>query len=259
MSNLTVLLPAYNEEENVQELVENWISYEEKIKCKFNLELEIVVINDGSLDNTKQISEKLEAKYSNFKLLNHEKNKGLGEGIKTAIKYVIEDSTEKDYACIMDCDNTQDPKYIMNMLKKGKVNEEKIGPDIVIASRFQKGASVKGLSKFRHLTSIGAKILYSSILRIKDVKDYTCGYRLYKVPVLKKAQDYYGENIIEERGFTCMAEILYKLYAVGAVCAEIPFELRYDNKKGESKMKILKTSIDSIRLAFHLRKLHINN
>ena len=108
------------------------------------------------------------------------------------------------------------------------------------------------------MTSAGAKFVYSSILRIKDVKDYTCGYRLYKVSILKKAQDYFGENLIEETGFTCMAEILYKLYCFGGVCSEIPFELRYDNKKGISKMKIIKTSIDSLQLAFHLRNLHID-
>jgi len=259
MIKLTVLLPAYNEEENVEELVENWLGYEEKIKNIYNMKLEIVVINDGSRDNTQLISEKLQAKYSNVKLINHEKNKGLGVGIKTAIKYVIENSTDKDYACIMDCDNTQDPKYIMDMLKMGKVNDKEIGPDIIIASRFQNGSSVKGLSKFRHLTSAGAKLVYSSILSIKDVRDYTCGYRLYKVSILKKAQDYFGENIIEETGFTCMAEILYKLYLVGGICGEIPFELRYDYKKGASKMNIIKTSINSLQLAFHLRKLHIVN
>ena len=64
------------------------------------------------------------------------------------------------------------------------------------------------------------------------LEDYTCGYRLYKRSILKKAQDYFGANIIEETGFTCMAEILYKLYLVGGVCGEIPFELRYDYKKG---------------------------
>ena len=139
MNKLTVLLPAYNEEENVQGLVENWFDYEEKIKNIFNLKLKIVVINDGSHDNTKKISEELEAKYNNFKLINHERNKGLGEVIKTAIKYVVNNSTDKDYACIMDCDNTQDPRYIMDMLMRGRVNEEEIGPDIIIASRFQKG------------------------------------------------------------------------------------------------------------------------
>lgn len=259
MNKLTVLLPAYNEEENIQVLVENWLSYEKKINQIFNLELEIVIVNDGSLDNTKKISEELEVKYKNFKLVNHEKNKGLGEGLKTAINYVSRNSTDKDYACIMDCDNTQDPMYIIDMLKLSRANEEEIGPDIIIASRFQKGSSVKGLSKFRLLTSAGAKLVYSSILRIKNVRDYTCGYRLYKVSILNKAQAYFGENIIEETGFTCMAEILYKLYALGGTCGEVPFELRYDYKRGASKMNVLKTSIDSIKLAFHLRSLHIKN
>ena len=70
----------------------------------------------------------------------------------------------------MDCDNTQDPKYIMDMLRRVRVNEKEIGLDIIIALRFQNGSSVKGLSKFRNLTSAGAKPVYSSILSIKDVR-----------------------------------------------------------------------------------------
>jgi L-cysteine desulfidase len=52
--------------------------------------------------------------------------------------------------------------------------------DVVIASRYQKGAEVKGLSKLRIFTSEGARYVYSLILNVKNVKDYTCGYRLYK-------------------------------------------------------------------------------
>jgi dolichol-phosphate mannosyltransferase len=90
---------------------------------------------------------------------------------------------------------------------------------------------------------------------VKNVRDYTCGYRLYNIDLLERGFKKFGEAFIEEAGFTCMAELLYKLYLVGAVFEEVPFVLRYDFKKGQSKMKVIKTARNSIRLAFRLRKL----
>lgn len=255
MNELTVLLPAYNEEENVESLVERWQQYCLPLIEKYGLSLQIVVVNDGSSDGTSSIGEMLEKKYSNFTLLNHIKNKGLGEAVKTAITYIIENCPNSRYACLMDCDNTHDPKYIMDMLEKTGMNKQITDVDVVIASRYQKGSNVHGLAKHRVLTSEGAKYVYGALLTVKGVKDYTCGYRLYSKEILQRAYQFFGDKIIEEAGFTCMSELLYKLYIVKARFAEIPFELRYDFKKGQSKMKLLKTAINSFLLAFRLRKL----
>lgn len=257
-NKLNVILPAYNEEDNVVKLVEAWEEYEGIIYEKYNLELRIYVVNDGSTDSTRLLAEKLERRYKNFILINHDGNRGLGEALKTAVKYSIKDKNNlKGYLCIMDCDNTHSPKYIIDMLDNVKSPKNSNGADVIIASRYQKGAEVKGLSKYRVLMSEGARFVYSSILKVKNVKDYTCGYRLYTNEILNMTYNYFGEQIIGEKGFTCMAELLYKLYCVGANFKEIPFELRYDFKLGTSKMKIIRTAITSIRLAFRLRKINI--
>jgi len=251
MNELTVMLPAYNEEENLEQLVLEWQKYADEIKNRFGLALKIVVTNDGSKDKTKEIAEKLECEYNNFTLVNHEKNKGLGEAVKTGFLHIIKNCPDSKFTCIMDCDNTHNPKYVLDMLEKHK----NTGADVVIASRYQSGADIKGVSSFRLLTSEGAKLVYSMLLGVKNVRDYTCGYRLYNNDMLKKAYNRFGDNIIEQSGFTCMAEILFKLYICGASFAEVPFELRYDFKKGASKMKVFKTAGDSIKLAINLRKL----
>lgn len=249
MNKLLVVLPAYNEEEDVEKLVDTWQEYVEPVKEKYNLALHIAVVNDGSKDRTEEICNGLEKKYDNFTLVNHERNKGLGEAVKTGLSYGVKNQEDVEYICLMDCDNTHHPKYVLDML-------EKIPDyDVVIASRYEKGAAVKGVAKYRLLTSEGAKYVYRAILHVKNVQDYTCGYRLYRTSILKKGFERFGDKLVEESGFTCMAEVLYKLYCVGAKYAEVPFELRYDFKGGASKMKVIKTAWNSITMAFRLKKI----
>lgn len=250
MNQLSVLLPAYNEEENLELMINTWNNYKSKLFQDFDLNLEIIIINDGSSDSTESIAKALCEKHKNVTLINHEVNKGLGQAVKTGISYILNNCPNSKYTCIMDCDNTQDPKYITNMLSR----LTKDNSDVVIASRYRKGAKVIGVSPLRLTTSSGARYIYSLLLRVKNVRDYTCGYRLYKNDILKKSFDVFGEDLIKENGFTCMAELLYKLYLCGAKFSEIPFVLRYDSKKGTSKMKVTKTVLDSFKLIIKLRK-----
>lgn len=255
MRECVVVLPAYNEEENVRALTAEWMKYVKVIKDKYNLKLRVVVVNDGSKDSTQSICEELEKEYDNFTLVNHAKNKGLGEAVKTGIRYTVHDCPQAEFMCLMDCDNTHNPKYIVSMLECMDVHSKKRNADVVIASRYQKGAKVIGVAKHRLLASDGARLVYSALLHVKNVRDYTCGYRLCSTEILKKCEARFGDDIIEESGFTCMAELLYKLYCVGARFKEVPFTLRYDLKSGDSKMKVLKTAMNSIRLTFRLRRI----
>lgn len=251
MSDLTVVLPAYNEEENIETMVERWQQLRDELGERYGLKLQIVVVNDGSKDRTREIAENLEKEHNNFILINHPQNKGLGEAVKTGIAYFTKECPNSSHMCLMDCDNTQDPVYIADMLDRMKEKSA----DVVIASRYQKGAAVQGVSGIRLLMSGGAKHVFSVLLHVPNVKDYTCGYRLYGRSILKKASGRFGENLVEESGFTCMVELLYKLYSCGAVFAEVPFALRYDFKKGASKMAVLKTAVNSIRLSLELKRI----
>lgn len=254
MSKITVILPAYNEEENIKSLVERWQMLQETLMDKHEYELQIVAVNDGSKDKTREIAQQLEKEYKNFKLVNHPHNKGLGEAVKTGITYFLEHCPDSIAMCLMDCDNTQDPVYLSDMINK--MQKEKA--DVVIASRYQNGAEVKGVSRMRLLMSEGAKYVFSVLLHVPNVRDYTCGYRLYGREILVSAESRFGNDLVEERGFTCMVEVLYKLYCCGAIFSEIPFELRYDYKKGASKMAVVKTAVNSVRLALRLKKIRIN-
>lgn len=253
-SELVVLLPAYNEEQNVERMLLRWEAEADCLKEQ-ELNLQIVVINDGSSDRTKEICQDLELKFKNFKVVNHEYNKGLGEAVKTGFQYVLNNCPEAEFVCLMDCDNTQDPNNIESMLKR--MREGKRSVDVVIASRYRNGSHVYGVARYRLFTSGGARFVYQLLLGVKNVRDYTCGYRLYNRKSIELLRNTFGEKMIEESGFTCMAEILYKMNMCGISFTEVPFTLHYDYKKGTSKMNVIKTAINSIKLAFRLRHLKI--
>lgn len=252
MKKLYVLLPCYNEAENIGELLEEWEKQRNKLE-KNNFELEIRVINDASKDNTVGVVKEKKKKYNNIEILEHEVNKGLCGGINTAVNYFYKNASKTDLLVIMDGDNTQNPKYVHDMLEKIKQ-----GNDCVIASRYQKGAKVKGLAMYREKLSDIASIYYKLVLNIKDVKDYTCGYRVYTYNIIEKLVDKFGEEVVKEKSFACMMELLYKVSRAGAKFDEVPFELRYDNKKGTSKMNVFTTMrrsvITAIKLQFKYNK-----
>jgi dolichol-phosphate mannosyltransferase len=239
VKSIFVLLPCYNEQQNIDKLVGRWQAQAQKLEIR-GYSLKIACVNDGSRDGTKDAILNLATKYPNVTLLDHEKNKGLGKALETGLKHFHAKAEADDIALVMDADNTHSPEYVFSMLDKLEG-----GADCVIASRYEKGAEVKGVPAHRLFLSDGAKVYYSLVLGVPGVKDYTCGYRLYTKSIIDNALEKYGENLISQNGFACMMELLYKLHKTGAKFAEVPFELRYDWKQGASKMRLLKTVCDS--------------
>lgn len=248
-NEIVVILPAYNEESEIEKLVNSWREYEDLIESRYGLALRILLVNDGSRDGTKEVGKQLQEKYRNFKMISHLENRGLGAALKTGFYHVLREYPNARYICVMDCDNTHHPKYSLEMLKQ----IERKKSDVVIASRYQKGSEVHGVSGLRLFMSNGARWFYTLLWGIPGVRDYTCGYRLYRVDFLRTAVRTFGERLIVESGFTCMAELLYKLSWIGAKISEVPFSLHYESKTEKSKMKLIKTVFHSVDMAFALR------
>lgn len=248
---LYVVLPCYNEEKNIRALLEKWEMQEPKL-LETKLLLQLVIIDDGSSDDTLRIVNSIEKKTGNIAVIKHGTNKGLGEAINTGINYVIKQQ-EAGYLCIMDSDFTQHPSYIHKMLHK--LAKERL--DCVIASRYVKDAKVEGVSIFRKMLSLGARIVCTLTLQIPNVKDYTCGYRVYRLTALRMLGEKYKGNIVQEKGFACMLELLFKLSMEGFKMGEVPFVLKYQQKDGQSKMKILQTIGRSLMVIRSLKKLAV--
>jgi dolichol-phosphate mannosyltransferase len=226
-----VILPAYNEEKALPLIFASL----KKVISDSKEEMRIVICNDGSTDTTLDVARSYEGKLP-VTILDHGVNKGLGRAMRTLMYHIVEVANPDDAAVAMDADNTHNPALIPKM--RERINA---GADVVIASRYHPDGDEVGLSGFRRVLSRGASILLGIFFHIKGARDYTCGYRMYRVARLKEAREIYGEDFITERNFVCMAEILIKLDMIGAKVDEVGLILRYDLKGGPSKMRFART------------------
>jgi dolichol-phosphate mannosyltransferase len=242
-ATIRVALPAYNEGESLLELLESLHATLREAK----LPHEIVVVDDGSTDNTAAIA--LEAELTMpVRLVKHERNQGLAGALRTGLVDAVRHAGPHDVIITMDSDNTHPAGLIPRML--GLVRE---GHDVVIASRFQQGSRVIGVPFDRVLLSIAARLVFRLALPIPGVRDYTCGFRAYRASVLGAAISHYGDRFVTEKGFSCMVDVLLKLRRLrinGAriVMGEAPMVLRYDLKGGVSKMRVWRTVRQTLSL-----------
>lgn len=226
-----ILLPAYNEELDIGRL----LARIEQVLVVTKLPIQILVVNDGSKDNTVGVVQSFKGRIP-FEILEHSENKGLGQAMLTGLTRAAELAKSDDLIVAMDADNTHDPALITTMIQR--IDS---GYDLVIASRYVPGGAEIGLTSLRKVLSRGASFLLRLFFPIQGAQDYTCGYRAYRGSLLLTAFQKYEQNLIRECGFTCMAELLIKLSWLGARIAEVPLVLRYDLKSGQSKMKFVKT------------------
>ncbi|MDP2175135.1 MAG: glycosyltransferase family 2 protein [Bacteroidota bacterium] len=229
---ILVVLPAFNEEENIGDLL-NQIKFalEEDSKTSYK----VYVVNDGSRDKTEEIVRSMSAEMP-IELIVHEVNQGLGATIRDGLYKAVNDSNQNDIIITMDADATHNPGLILRLMRM--IIE---GHDVVIASRFQPGARVIGLAWYRKLLSIAASIIFRITYPIKGVKDYTCGYRAIRADVLKSAMAEYGDRFFDQDGFQALVDILLKLRRRKLLFGETPLILRYDQKGGMSKMNVGRT------------------
>ncbi len=221
-------LPAYNEEIALPRLLDRI----ERLNASSAPPLTVVLYNDGSTDSTVPIARSRQQQMP-LVILDCPINKGLGAGLRALVEYAVANANDDDVLVVMDCDDTHDPAQIGDMLRR---LEE--GADVVIGSRYVRGALVRGVPPLRRLTALGAAALFKLVHPLRGVWDYTCGYRAYRISVLKKAAVSYGDALIAESGFACMVELLLKLNSLDARFAEIPLQLRYDQKPTETKMGV---------------------
>ncbi len=232
MQRIRILLPAYNEALSLPPLLERIAGVREQ----FGLDLEVLVFNDGSSDDTLEVVKKFMETAHWTAVYDQQPNQGLAAVMRNGLKEAIKDLKDEDILVTMDGDNSHPPGLIFRML-----TQLREGSDLVIASRHRSGSRILGLAWHRKMMSLVAGYLFRIFRPIKGVRDYTCGYRAYKVSLLREACRFYGDGFIRQQGFACMAEILLRLKRFRPVIHELPFILRYDLKKGESKMKVGRT------------------
>lgn len=237
-----IILPAFNEEIAIGRLLPKIDSELSKLKLNYR----IVVVNDGSTDQTGELLKTFSQKY-NPVVVTHPINRGLGETERDGFEYVSDKCADDDIIIRLDCDDTHEPEYFSGLI--GEINK---GYDVVIASRFQPGGTQLGVDAYRSFVSYCANLFMMLLFHIKGVRDYSCGFRAYRGKVIKYAVRIFGNGFIQLKGmgFTSTLETLVKLNLLGCKFKEIPFVLRYDQKGSPSKMIANITTIGYMAMVF---------
>jgi len=235
-----VLLPAYNEAETISPTIRD---IDQATRTMGEL-TRVVLVDDGSSDGTAAIAEATARDVgTSVVILRHRKNGGLGAAIRTGIYHVLDQAGPDDVLVAMDADNTHPARMMPEMIARVRA-----GRDVVIASRYQEGAKVAGVPGYRRVLSDASRLLFRVCFPIKGVRDYTCGYRAYAIEPLRRARIVYGDELCTQRGFEATVDLLLRLRQVGIVADEVPLELDYSSRVGQSKMHVWKTVRSSLAL-----------
>jgi dolichol-phosphate mannosyltransferase len=212
-----VLIPTYNEKENIAKILEAIFSQ--------NLHFHVLVIDDGSPDGTADIVKERMAAYPGILFLEERKGKlGLGTAYIHGFRWAM----EKGYHYIfeMDADFSHNPKDLQRLYLA--CSQE--GADLSIGSRYTKGGGVKNWPRNRIALSKGAS-LYTRIITWMPVKDPTAGFVCYRREVLETI------NLDEIRfvGYAFQIEMKFAAWKLGFIIKEVPIIFE-DRQLGQSKM-----------------------
>jgi len=235
VGRIKVVLPAYNEEKSIVDLLQQLAVVLDATKLPWMIN----VRDDCSTDATAALSKGV-LPASRVMVSTNKQNLGLGGNIDKGLYAATRKTKKNDVIITMDADLTQSPEYIPALLEQYEQ-----GYDVVIASRYRPGSKVHGLSLFRHTMTLGARGMLSLAFPVLGVRDYSCGYRLYSASLLKSEYDAHGADLICQRGFACMVELLCKIRKDARVI-EIPFTLHYEEKRQASSMNVGKTVLSYV-------------
>jgi dolichol-phosphate mannosyltransferase len=226
-----VVLPAYNEGLCLGRLLKTIQQSMEEA----NLAFEAIVVDDGSVDQTESVLVECSTLLP-LTIIRHEKNLGLGAAIRDGLIEASRQASPSDVIITMDADETHRPQLIQQL-----VAAVHSGCDVAVASRYQPHARVSGVPVYRRILSFSVSVICRLLFPTRGMRDFTCGFRAYKAPVLSAAIRVYGDRLFETTGFGCMLDILLRMRQMGAIIAEVPADLRYELKTGKSKMPVMAT------------------
>jgi dolichol-phosphate mannosyltransferase len=217
VNNTLVIIPTYNEMENVSMMIERVMQYQEGYH--------LLIVDDNSPDGTSDLVVKLQSKFPDrLQLLKREGKLGLGTAYIAGFKWSIANNYQ--YSIEMDCDFSHNPDDLSRLVNTCE-NEN---VDLAIGSRYCRGGKVKDWPMGRMLMSYFASVYVRMILWI-GVKDTTAGFKCYDNKVFEKID----LNNIPFKGYAFQIFMKYVVIRKGFKVKEIPILFK-DRELGKSKM-----------------------
>ncbi len=219
--SLSIVVPTFNEAENIRVLVERLS------RVLRGINYEIIVVDDNSPDGTWRVAQELAKKGYPIRVIRRIGERGLGSAIVRGLY-----EAQGEFVVVMDADLQHPPEVVPQLYREAL----RSGADIVVASRYARGGGVKGWSRIRLLISRTASILaYVLLAESRRTSDPMSGFFLVRRKLVEKVR-------LEGRSWKVLLELLAKAPSVRV--SEVPyvFERRY---RGESKLG-LRAMIDYV-------------
>ncbi len=237
MSDSLIIIPTYNEKENVERMIRKVFS--------LSFPFHILIIDDGSPDGTAGIVKGLIPEFEGKLFIEERSGKlGLGTAYIHGFKWALQRSYE--YVFEMDCDFSHNPEDLLRLRKACLA-----GADLAVGSRYVGGGRVENWPVGRILMSYFASVYVRMILWV-PIKDTTAGFKCYKRKVLERI--HFDE--IKFIGYAFQIEMKYRASRLGFKIVEVPITF-IDRQEGASKMSkgIFKEAIWGV-LKMKFMKIH---
>jgi dolichol-phosphate mannosyltransferase len=209
-----IVIPTYNESDNIQSLVEAIIALGEA--------LQVIIVDDSSPDGTGELAENLAREHSAVHVLHRSAKLGLGTAYIAGFKRAFALGAER--IMTMDADFSHHPRYIPRLLARSQAH------DLVIGSRYVDGGGTLHCGLWRQVLSRTANTVARIVLGLR-AHDCTAGFRCYR----RQALESIGLDHIFSDGYSFLVEMLYKCQQRGCRIAEVPIIFE-DRRRGASKI-----------------------
>ncbi|MBI2482129.1 MAG: polyprenol monophosphomannose synthase [Candidatus Vogelbacteria bacterium] len=213
--NITIVIPTYNERENIALLIPKLAGVVPEAK--------ILVVDDNSPDGTGALVCDLMSEYRNLAILARPSKEGLGKAYIEAFKQVLVDQTT-EVVIMMDADGSHGPQYLPAML--AKLNQA----EVIVGSRYCVGGGTLGWELWRRALSFCGNIYCRMITGI-PITDCTGGFNVISTRFLRQV----NLAVMDMSGYAFIMELKYLLYKTGARFVEVPIIFR-NRIGGESKL-----------------------
>jgi dolichol-phosphate mannosyltransferase len=218
MNDSVVLIPTYNEKENIVKMIHKVFS--------LNKSFDLLIIDDNSPDGTATLVKNLQNEYADkLHILERPGKQGLGTAYIAGFKWAI--AKGYDYIFEMDADFSHNPNDLLCLYEACSER----GADLAIGSRYKSGVNVVNWPMSRVLLSYFASY-YVRIVTRMNIRDTTAGFKCYKRKVLETI----NLDKIKFKGYAFQIEMKFTAWMIGFKLEEVPIVFT-DRKLGQSKMR----------------------
>ena len=231
MNDVLIIVPTYNERENLPEIV---AAVHRELP-----EADLLIVDDNSPDGTGKLADEIAAKDKQVAVLHRAGKLGLGTAYIAGFRYAL--AREYQFVFEMDCDFSHDPRYLPMLLQHARA-----GADVVLGSRYVAGGGTVNWGPMRKFISRGGSMYARTILGV-GVHDLTGGFKCFRRNVLERLD----LDAVSAHGYGFQIELTYRAVRLGFRVEEVPI-IFVDRRVGQSKMS-KKIFLEALTLVWKLR------